>query len=322
MITTQDILQRIEDELATTITLQNPKVFTNPSSMFLRKAESACAPPFSCWPTASTAKTSTAPCLQPSVWRPTTTTRCYTTTSWTTLICDAAARRYTANGTKTRRYSLATQCSSWPSAMSWNAAARNPTEALQLFAQTAQEICEGQQYDVNFETRNNVTVGEYLEMIRLKTAVFLACAARDGRTHRQCRRCRLRSALRLCRTHRSRLSDSRRLPRRLRRPEGIRQENRWRHPLRKKDIPAHQRVQQGRRCHAQTPASASRQPRDACRRKDSGRNRNLQPARHPGSHARRHQPFLRRSQRSPETCSLSRRKVCTTGCLHAVALGT
>ena len=48
------------------------------------------------------------------------------------------------------------------------------TEALQLFAQTAQEICEGQQYDVNFETRNNVTVGEYLEMIRLKTAVFLA----------------------------------------------------------------------------------------------------------------------------------------------------
>lgn len=54
------------------------------------------------------------------------------------------------------------------------------TEALQLFAQTAQEICEGQQYDVNFETRNNVTVGEYLEMIRLKTAVFLACAAKMG----------------------------------------------------------------------------------------------------------------------------------------------
>lgn len=54
------------------------------------------------------------------------------------------------------------------------------TEALKLFAQTAQEICEGQQYDVNFETRNNVTVGEYLEMIRLKTAVFLACAAKMG----------------------------------------------------------------------------------------------------------------------------------------------
>lgn len=53
-------------------------------------------------------------------------------------------------------------------------------EVLELFAQTAQEICEGQQYDVNFETRNDVSVSEYIEMIRLKTAVFLGCATKMG----------------------------------------------------------------------------------------------------------------------------------------------
>lgn len=54
------------------------------------------------------------------------------------------------------------------------------TEVLDLFARTAQEICEGQQYDVNFEQRLDVTVAEYLEMIRLKTSVLLACAAKMG----------------------------------------------------------------------------------------------------------------------------------------------
>ena len=39
---------------------------------------------------------------------------------------------------------------------------------------------EGQQYDVNFETRTDVCVDEYLEMIRLKTSVLLACATRMG----------------------------------------------------------------------------------------------------------------------------------------------
>lgn len=53
-------------------------------------------------------------------------------------------------------------------------------EALDLFARTAQEICEGQQYDVNFETRTDVTEAEYIEMIRLKTSVLLACAAKMG----------------------------------------------------------------------------------------------------------------------------------------------
>lgn len=51
---------------------------------------------------------------------------------------------------------------------------------LDLFAHTAQEICEGQQYDVNFESRDNVSEAEYIEMIRLKTSVLLACAAKMG----------------------------------------------------------------------------------------------------------------------------------------------
>lgn len=53
-------------------------------------------------------------------------------------------------------------------------------EALRLFAQSAREICEGQQYDVNFERRDDVSEGEYMEMIRLKTSVLLACALKMG----------------------------------------------------------------------------------------------------------------------------------------------
>lgn len=62
--------------------------------------------------------------------------------------------------------------------------AQCPTESLQqvleLFSTTAIEICEGQQYDVEFESRNDVSAQEYLEMIRLKTAVLLACALKTG----------------------------------------------------------------------------------------------------------------------------------------------
>jgi geranylgeranyl diphosphate synthase type II len=53
-------------------------------------------------------------------------------------------------------------------------------EILTLFTQTALEICEGQQYDMEFETREEVTEEEYLEMIRLKTAVLLACCLKAG----------------------------------------------------------------------------------------------------------------------------------------------
>jgi len=51
---------------------------------------------------------------------------------------------------------------------------------LHLFSETATEICCGQQYDMEFETRTDVTIPEYLEMIRLKTAVLLACALKEG----------------------------------------------------------------------------------------------------------------------------------------------
>lgn len=49
-----------------------------------------------------------------------------------------------------------------------------------LFTETALEIGEGQQYDLEFETRNDVTEEEYIEMIRLKTSVLLACALKMG----------------------------------------------------------------------------------------------------------------------------------------------
>lgn len=51
---------------------------------------------------------------------------------------------------------------------------------LELFSTTATEICCGQQYDMEFEQRMDVTIPEYLEMIRLKTAVLLACALKEG----------------------------------------------------------------------------------------------------------------------------------------------
>jgi len=51
---------------------------------------------------------------------------------------------------------------------------------LDLFTQTALEICEGQQYDMEFERRTDVTEEEYMEMIRLKTAVLLACSLKTG----------------------------------------------------------------------------------------------------------------------------------------------
>ena len=51
---------------------------------------------------------------------------------------------------------------------------------LALFSRTAREVCEGQQLDMEFESRNDVTEGEYLEMIRLKTSVLLGCACKMG----------------------------------------------------------------------------------------------------------------------------------------------
>ena len=53
-------------------------------------------------------------------------------------------------------------------------------EVLDVFTQTTMEICEGQQWDMEFETRMDVSVGEYIEMIRLKTSVLLAAALKIG----------------------------------------------------------------------------------------------------------------------------------------------
>lgn len=56
----------------------------------------------------------------------------------------------------------------------------NLKQVLDLFTETALEIGEGQQYDMDFETRTDVTEDEYIEMIRLKTSVLLACSLKVG----------------------------------------------------------------------------------------------------------------------------------------------
>ncbi len=54
------------------------------------------------------------------------------------------------------------------------------SDVARLFTKTAIEVCEGQQLDMDFEIRLDVTEKEYLEMIRLKTAVLLACSLKSG----------------------------------------------------------------------------------------------------------------------------------------------
>jgi len=51
---------------------------------------------------------------------------------------------------------------------------------LDLFSQTGLEVCEGQQYDMDFETRDDITVSDYIEMIRLKTAVLIGASLKTG----------------------------------------------------------------------------------------------------------------------------------------------
>lgn len=53
-------------------------------------------------------------------------------------------------------------------------------EILDLFNTTSLEVCEGQQLDMDFESRTDVSVDEYIEMIRLKTAVLLGCSLQMG----------------------------------------------------------------------------------------------------------------------------------------------
>lgn len=53
-------------------------------------------------------------------------------------------------------------------------------DVLRIFTRTTIEVCEGQQLDMNFETRNDVSIADYVEMIRLKTAVLFACSLKIG----------------------------------------------------------------------------------------------------------------------------------------------
>lgn len=53
-------------------------------------------------------------------------------------------------------------------------------QVVKVFNQTALEVCEGQQYDMNFETHEDVSEDDYIEMIRLKTSVLLGCALEIG----------------------------------------------------------------------------------------------------------------------------------------------
>ena len=53
-------------------------------------------------------------------------------------------------------------------------------QVLELFSKTAAEVCEGQQYDMDFENEECVPMADYLKMIGLKTAVLIACSAKMG----------------------------------------------------------------------------------------------------------------------------------------------
>lgn len=53
-------------------------------------------------------------------------------------------------------------------------------EVMECFDRMAMEVCEGQQYDMDFENRDDVTIEEYMNMIRLKTSVLLAASVRIG----------------------------------------------------------------------------------------------------------------------------------------------
>ncbi|WP_179021193.1 polyprenyl synthetase family protein [Winogradskyella forsetii] len=61
-----------------------------------------------------------------------------------------------------------------------NYEAKTFQDLAKLFSKTALEVCEGQQYDIDFETRDDVTISEYLKMIEYKTAVLVGAAMKMG----------------------------------------------------------------------------------------------------------------------------------------------
>lgn len=61
-----------------------------------------------------------------------------------------------------------------------HAPAKTLPQVLALFSETAAQVCEGQQFDMDFETRDDVAMEEYMKMIGYKTAVLIACSAKMG----------------------------------------------------------------------------------------------------------------------------------------------
>ena len=61
-----------------------------------------------------------------------------------------------------------------------NAPVEKLKEVLDIFSETASQVCEGQQYDMNFEEEPFITLEDYMHMIGLKTAVLVACSAKMG----------------------------------------------------------------------------------------------------------------------------------------------
>lgn len=101
-------------------------------------------------------------------------------TLWTRLRCAVAIRPFMRSGTPMSPSSLATPCLSSLISVCFSARKTRWKPVLDLFTETALEIGEGQQYDMEFETRTDVREEEYIEMIRLKTSVLLACAMKIG----------------------------------------------------------------------------------------------------------------------------------------------
>ena len=60
------------------------------------------------------------------------------------------------------------------------APAKTVPAVLELFSTTAAQVCEGQQYDMDFEEQEDVPMTDYMKMIGLKTAVLIACSAQMG----------------------------------------------------------------------------------------------------------------------------------------------
>jgi len=69
--------------------------------------------------------------------------------------------------------------------------------ALSEFTKTARLVCEGQQYDMNFETLTVVSISDYIEMIRLKTAVLIGCSLKLGAILAKARLLKLRGSIHL-----------------------------------------------------------------------------------------------------------------------------